>query len=88
MEAETKIRNARGIGERIRNTVECPWWIINIGCRTVAVRKIAQNDRRFRSCSDCGVESNLLVVELSQFTRNKSHYPLVWGWCGICDIGT
>jgi len=85
---ESGLKNSQGIGYSIRVTMNCDWRIITAACRTVAVRQITTADTNFRSCNDCGKDSNLFVVELTRFTpvgkRNK--HPLVWGWCGYCDL--
>lgn len=84
-----KLKNSTAIGYTIRMAMNSQWYLVNVLGRTVAVRRITKSDTNFTSCEDCRKDSTVLVVELSRFTsegkRNK--HPLVWGWCGSCDIG-
>ena len=83
------MRVSAAVGYNIRVNLNAEWHLINNLNRTIAVRKIQENDDNFKSCQDCGKDSSLIVVELSRFTPRgrKSDYPLIWGWCGACDIG-
>jgi hypothetical protein len=78
-----------GVGYHVRVNLNAEWHLVNSLNRSVAVRKIQSGDDNFTACQDCGKPSNLVVLELGRFTPRgrKSEYPLVWGWCGMCDIG-
>ena len=82
-------KTSAGVGYHVRVNLNAEWNLVHSLNRTVAVRKIQTGDDNFEKCQDCGQASNLIVVELGRFTPKgrKSGYPLVWGWCGICDIG-
>jgi hypothetical protein len=82
-------KTATAIGYQIRVNLNSQWRLINSLNRTVAVRPIDKDDDNFQSCHDCNGKSSLLVVELTRFTPKGrlSDNPLVWGWCGVCDIG-
>ena len=76
-----------GIGQNIRATFNNDWKLVSSSLRTIAVRRIHENDR-FQTCQDCGKESKYFVVELTRFTPigKRGTLPLVWGWCGYCDL--
>ncbi len=82
------MKNCQPIGYNIRVTMNTDWRIVSSVTRTVAVRKITAEDSNFNRCIDCGKESTLFVVELTRFTPTgkRSKYPIVWGWCGYCDL--
>ena len=83
------MKNSAAIGFHTRINLNCEWHLVPGLSRTVAVRKVTKEDSHFQTCEDCGKESHLVVVELSRFTPKgrRNAYPLVWGWCGVCDIG-
>jgi hypothetical protein len=83
------MKTSIAVGYQIRINFNSEWRLVNSLNRTLAVRKILPDDNNFLFCHDCGKDSNLFVVELGRFTPRgrKNDYPLVWGYCGICDIG-
>lgn len=81
-------RTSTAIGYNIRQVMRGEWHIVNSLHRSVAVRKITKEDNNFQTCIDCKSPAELFVIELTRFTPKgkRSKYPLVWGWCGVCDI--
>ena len=84
----THVKSSQNIGIVIRRAVSCDWRIVSCEFRTVAFRPITNEDLQFARCEDCEEKSKFFVVELTRFTPigKISKYPLVWGWCGHCDI--
>jgi len=82
-------KHSAAVGFNIRFAFNNEWRLANALGRTVAVRYITKEDSNFTQCEDCKMDSTLIVVELSRFTPKgkKIDHPLVWGWCGCCDIG-
>ena len=82
-------KESTAIGYEIRMNLNTDWTLVNSINRTVAVRPIVKDDQNFLTCQDCKANSNYIVVELSRFTPKgrRADHPLVWGWCGVCDIG-
>lgn len=80
---------ATAVGYGLRMSLNCEWRMANTLGRTVAIRKLLKEDTHFHTCQDCGNDANWVVVELTRFTPagRRKDYPLVWGWCGVCDIG-
>ena len=82
-------KESTAVGYEIRMNLNSNWVLVNSINRTVAVRPVEKGDASFLTCQDCKAASNYIVVELSRFTPKgrRSEHPLVWGWCGCCDIG-
>ena len=82
------MKNSTNLGDVIRNAFCSEWRITSLCGRTVAVRRMTANDRYFRNCADCKSNSKVMVIELNRFCPggSKCDLPLVWGWCGHCDI--
>lgn len=80
---------AAAVGYNIRMALNGEWRLTNTLHRSVAIRKICKEDNDFQKCVDCNSPSEFLAVELTRFTPKgkRSRYPLVWGWCGVCDLG-
>ena len=83
------IKIASAVGYQVRMAMNKEWQLVNTLHRAVAVRKINKDDINFQKCIDCGQPAELFAVELTRFTPKgkRSKYPLVWGWCGVCDLG-
>ena len=82
-------KNCIPIGYNIRVAFSSEWQLINSLNRSVAVRRLTKDDKEFSNCIDCKNDAQYMVVELARFTPkgHKNTQPLVWGWCGFCDIG-
>lgn len=82
-------KNCVPIGYNIRVSFNSEWQLVNSLNRCCAVRRLTDADKEFKRCVDCNNDAQYMVVELSRFTPrgNKNTQPLVWGWCGLCDIG-
>lgn len=84
------MKSSTAIGHPARIAFNNEWKLIPITqSRVVAVRPIQKGDSSFAQCKDCERESQFFIVEMSRFTPQgkRSEHDLVWGWCGICDIG-
>ena len=81
---------ATGVGFHIRQQINAKWYLVNVLTRSIAVRPISKDDGNFQNCHDCKQPAEWFVVELTRFTPDgkRSKYPLVWGWCGTCDLGS
>jgi len=83
------MKESADVGFLIRINLNSEWQLVNTFNRVVAVRDIVKDDESFLTCQDCKAKSNYIVVELSRFTPKgrRNGHPLVWSWCGVCDIG-
>ena len=84
------MKNSTAIGQIARFAFNCEWKLIPVNAsRVVVVRPITKDDASFAKCKDCERQSQFFILELSRFSPQgkKSEHDLVWGWCGICDIG-
>lgn len=84
------MKSSTGIGYFTRVASNCDWKLVPITMhRTIAVRSIDGQDTSYSQCKDCQRNSQYIIIELSRFTPSGrlSEYDLVWGWCGVCDIG-
>jgi hypothetical protein len=82
-------KESTAVGYEIRMNLNSDWVLVNSINRTVAVRKVEKGDENFLTCQDCKAKSEYIIVELSRFTPKgrKNEHNLIWGWCGVCDIG-
>lgn len=84
------MKSSTSVGVPARLAFNCEWKIVPIANnRNVAARPITNGDKQFTQCKDCQRDSQFIIVELSRFTPagRRSDHDLVWGWCGVCDIG-
>jgi hypothetical protein len=84
------MKSSTSLGQAARFALNCEWKLVPVtNHRVVATRPIEKADKAFAQCKDCNRDSHLIIVELSRFTPQGhiSEHDLVWGWCGICDIG-
>lgn len=70
-----------------------PNWQIGEMCgRMVAYRAIKETDDTYRGvdltkCPDCGQPATMIIQEFAENIKDTPQQPLVWGYCGVCEIG-
>jgi hypothetical protein len=60
-----------------RSVIQTP---VPNGVRAVVLKY----DKRLKECADCNMPTKFIITELTAVGQGQ---PLVWGWCGKCDIG-